>query len=119
MKGVCERSLILTGRLAALGRFISRFTDRLKPFFATLRGANRAGWNQECDRAFTQIKHYLAEPPILAFPDTGETLFICLVVSDTTVSVTLFKENEDGKQRPVFFVSKSLADDKTRYSHLE
>ena len=33
----------LTGRLASLGRFISRFTYRLKPFFATLRGANRAG----------------------------------------------------------------------------
>ena len=32
----------LTGRLVALGRFISRFTDRLKPFFVTLRGANRA-----------------------------------------------------------------------------
>ena len=32
----------LTGRLAALGRFISWFTDLLKPFFATLRGANRA-----------------------------------------------------------------------------
>ena len=39
----------LTGRLATLGRFISRFTDRLKPFFATLKGANWAGWNEECD----------------------------------------------------------------------
>ena len=29
----------LTGRLVALGRFISHFTDRLKPFFATLKGA--------------------------------------------------------------------------------
>ena len=28
----------LIGRLAALGRFISRLTDRLKPFFTTLRG---------------------------------------------------------------------------------
>ena len=46
----------LTGRLATLGRFISRFTNCLKPFFATLRGANRAGWNEECDRDFTQIK---------------------------------------------------------------
>ena len=35
----------LTGRLAALGCFISRFTDRLKPFFTTLRGANQAEWN--------------------------------------------------------------------------
>ena len=29
----------LTSRLAALGLFISRFTYRLKPFFATLRGS--------------------------------------------------------------------------------
>ena len=109
----------LTGRLAALGRFIFRFIDRLKPFFATLRGANRARWNEECDRAFTQIKQYLAEPPILASPDTEKTLFIYLTVSDTAVSAALFKENEDEKQRPVFFVSKSLADSETRYNHLE
>ena len=46
----------LTSLLAALGRFISRFTDRLKQFFATLRGANQTGWNEECDWAFIQIK---------------------------------------------------------------
>ena len=43
----------LTGRLAALGRFISQFTYRLKLFFAILKEANRAGWNEECDQAFT------------------------------------------------------------------
>ena len=32
----------LTGRLAALGGFISLFTDRLKPFFTVLKEANRA-----------------------------------------------------------------------------
>ena len=35
----------LTGRLAALGRSISLFTDRLKPFFTTLRGASRTEWD--------------------------------------------------------------------------
>ena len=109
----------LTSRLAPLGRFISWFTDRLKPFFATLRGANWAGWNEECDQAFTKIKKYLAEPPILESPDTGETLFVYLAVSDTAISAALFKENEERKQRPVFFVSKSLADAETRYNHLE
>ena len=109
----------LMGQLAALGRFISRFTHRLKPFFATLRGANRAEWNKECDQAFTQIKQYLAKTPILASPDTSETLFVYLKVSDIAISAALFNENEDGKQRPMFFVSKSLADAETRYSHLE
>ena len=31
----------------------------------------------------------------------------------------MFKEDENRKQRPVFFVSKSLVDTETRYSHLE
>ena len=108
-----------TGRLAALGRFFSRFTDRLKPFFATLKGVNRVGWNEECDQALVEIKHYLAEPPVLASPEVGETLFMYLAVSDVAISAVLFKEYEDGRQRPMFFISKSLADAKTKYSHLE
>ena len=109
----------LTGWSASLGRFISRFTDRLKSFFATLKGANLAGWNEECDEALTAIKQYLAEPPILISPEAGKTLFVYLAVSDVSMSATLFKEDENKKQRLVFFVSRSLADAETRYSYLE
>ena len=109
----------LTGRLAALEHFISRFTDRLKPFFTTLRGASGAEWNEECDRAFVAIKQYLTEPPILVSSETGDTLYFYLVASDIAVSAALFKEYGDAELRPVFFVSKSLTDAETRYSHLE
>ena len=84
----------LTGRLAALGRFISCFIDQLKPFFTTLKGAKRAGWDTECDQALIAIKQYLTEPPILTSPDTGATLYLYLVVYDVSVSATLFKEDE-------------------------
>ena len=109
----------LIGRLAALGRFISRFIYRLKPFFVTLKGVNQAGWNEECDKALTTIKYYLAEPPVVISPEAGETLFVYFAVSDVSVSATLFKEDENRKQRLVFFVSKSLANAETRYTHLE
>ena len=109
----------LTGRLAALGRFISRFTDRLKPFFTTMRGANWAEWNEECDRAFVAIKQYLTEPPILVSPEAGDTLYLYLTASDVAVSGALFKECGDVRLRLVFFVSKSLTDVETRYTHLE
>ena len=46
----------LIGWLVAHGRFISRFTNRLKPFFITLKGAKRVGWSEECDQAFMVIK---------------------------------------------------------------
>ena len=99
----------LTGWLAALGQFISRFTDLLKPFFVTLKGANQAGWNEECDKALIVIKQYLVEPLVLASPEAGETLFVYLAVSDVSMSAALFKEDENRKQRPVFFVRKTLA----------
>ena len=93
---------------ATLGLFISHFTDRLKPFFATLKGAERVGWNQDCDQALAAIKRYLTEPPILASLKTSEMLYLYIVVSDVSVSATLFKEDEQLKQRPIFFISKSL-----------
>ena len=109
----------LTSLLATVGRFISRFTDRLKPFFTTLRGANRAKWIEECDKAFVAIKKYLIEPPILVSPEAGDTLYLYLAASDIAVSAALFKECGETKLRPVFFISKSLTDAKTRYTHLE
>ena len=69
----------LINRLAALGQFISWFTDRLKPFFATLKGASQAGWNEEWDQALVAIKHYLVKPLVLASPEAGETLFMSLI----------------------------------------
>ena len=109
----------LIGRLATLGRFISRFIDRLKPFFATLKGANRAEWNEECDQAFHAIKQYLTEPPILVSPEVGDTLYLYLAASNVAVSAALFKECGDAKLKPVFFVSKSLTSSETIYTHLE
>ena len=109
----------LTGRLAALDRFISRFTDRLKPFFTTLRGASRAEWDEECHRALVAIKQYLTEPPIPVSPGHGDTLYLYLATSEIVVSAALFKECEDAKLRPVFFIIKSLNDAETRYTHLE
>ena len=106
-------------QLTGLGRFISCFTDRLKPFFTTLKGASRVEWNEECDRAFIEIKQYLTEPPVLVSPGHGDTLYLYLAASEIAVSAALFKECEDAKLRPVFFVSKSLTDAETRYTHLE
>ena len=42
-----------------------------------------------------------------------------LEISDVLVSAALFKEDENKKQRPILFSSKSLADTETWYNHLE
>ena len=52
-------------------------------------------------------------------PEHGDTLYLYLAALEIAVSAALFKECGDAKLRPVFFVSKSLTDAETRYTHLE
>ena len=52
-------------------------------------------------------------------PGHGDTLYLYLPASKIAVSAALFKECEDEKLRPVFFISKSLTDVESRYTHLE
>ena len=53
----------LIGKLAALTEFISRYSDRLRLFFTTLKGVLSEGWEPKCDKASHTIKEYLASPP--------------------------------------------------------
>ena len=89
----------LTGRLVALRPFISRFTNCLKLFFATLKRAQQIDSNQECDQALTTIKQYLTEPPVLTSSETNDILYLDLAVSEISVSVALFKEDEKPKAK--------------------
>ena len=59
------------------------------------------------------------EPSILVSPEDGDTLYLYLAAFDIAVSGALFKECGHAKLRPMFFVSKSLTDAETRYTHLE
>ena len=80
----------LTGRVAALNRFVSKATDKCLPFFKTLKKA--FAWTEECETAFQELKHYLSNPPLLSPSKEGEDLFLYLAVSVTAVSAALIRE---------------------------
>lgn len=72
----------LTAKLVALGRFIARFMDKLRPFFLALKRVDATGWMEDCQSAFEVIKHYLTQPPILSNPQPDERLYMYLAVFD-------------------------------------
>ena len=57
------------------------------------------------------------QAPMLMAPDSGENLFMYLLVSDHAVSTVLLKDR--GIQQPVYYISKTLVDAETRYLPLE
>ncbi|RVW48157.1 Retrovirus-related Pol polyprotein from transposon 17.6 [Vitis vinifera] len=109
----------LTGKLVALGRFIARFTDELRPFFLAIRKAGATGWTDSCQNAFEKIKHYLMQPPILSSPIPKEKLYMYLAVSEWAISVVLFRCPSSKEQKPIYYVNRALADVETRYSKME
>ena len=109
----------LIGKLTTLNRFISRYSNRLRPFFAVLKGASSKGWGPENNRAFHFIKEYIAFPLSLSHSIDGEELFLYLATSASAMSATLVRSDGDDKQKSVHFVSKVLIDAKTRYTDFE
>ena len=73
---------------------------------------------KQCEEALQQLKSYLTFSPLLLKPLDGEPLFVYLTVSEHAVSVILMHE-DDGKQSPVYYVSKALLDAESQYSQLE
>ncbi|KAM1656066.1 hypothetical protein ACFX2K_008255 [Malus domestica] len=109
----------LTGKVAALTRFISKATDRCAPFFKALKGNKKyITWTEECAKAFRNLKEYMSKAPLLSKPEVGDTLIIYLSVSASAVSSVLIRM-DSGVERPVYYASKALQDAETRYSNIE
>ena len=75
-------------------------------------------WTEECAQAFQQLKDYLSHPPIMSSPEIDELLFAYIAVASHAVSLVLIRV-DSGKQRPVYYVSKSLHEAEICYLPLE
>ena len=103
---------------AALNMFISRLADRCRPFFLLINKWKNFEWTEECAKAFQQFKDYLARPPIMSSPEPDEVLFAYIAVAPYAVSLVLIRV-DNGIQRTVYYVSKSLHEAEVRYLPLE
>ncbi|XP_072054271.1 uncharacterized protein [Arachis hypogaea] len=109
----------LTGRLTALSRFLGASAQKAIPFFKLMKKGTPFKWETECEEAFQHFKKVLTEPPILAKPQTGETLYLYLSITEEIIAAALIRENEKKEQKPIYFISKVLQDTEARYSRLE
>ena len=106
----------LTGRIAALSRFVSRASDKCQPFF---QGPEEGlSMDAKCEEAFTALKTYLSSPPILVSPIEGELLTLYLAMSDFSTSVVLVRDKER-VQNPVYYCSRALRGEEERYPRME
>ncbi|KAL0439261.1 UNVERIFIED_CONTAM: hypothetical protein Slati_2409100 [Sesamum latifolium] len=97
----------LTGRIAALSRFISKAGEKSLHFFKVLRKAKNFEWDVTCKQAFEELKKYLVGFPLLVKPSNGDTLYLYLSTTPQAISSILIPEDE-GNQMPIYYVLKVL-----------
>ena len=59
------------------------------------------------------------QPPILSSLLPEEKLYMYLAVSEWVISAALFRCPSPKEQKPIYYVSRALADVETRYSKME
>lgn len=92
----------LNGRVAALNKFVSQAMDKCLPFFKTIKKAFE--WTNECQKAFKELKAYLASPPLLSPSKLGEELSFYLAMLPMAVSYAFVQEG-DCIQLPLYYTS--------------
>ncbi|RVX09468.1 hypothetical protein CK203_015471 [Vitis vinifera] len=98
----------LTSKLVALGRFIARFTDELRPFFLAIRKAGAHEWTDSCQNVFEKIKHCLTQPPILSSPIPKEKLYMYLAGIRMGNQRRFIPLPSPKEQKPIYYVSRAL-----------
>jgi len=94
----------LTGRIAALNRFISKSAERSLLFFKALRGIDKVEWGPEQSKAFQQLKSYMATKLLVTVPDLKAPLLLYVAAFDHAVNGVLVQEKEEESkiiQQPV------------------
>ncbi|KAL0453493.1 UNVERIFIED_CONTAM: Retrovirus-related Pol polyprotein from transposon.6 [Sesamum latifolium] len=108
----------LIRKIAALSRFISKAAEKSLPFFKVLRKAKTFEWDAPCQQDFEELKSYLAGLSLLVKPSPGDTLYLYLSTTSQAISSILIRE-EEGKQMPIYYVSKVLNGAEGRYTPIK
>lgn len=84
----------LTGRIAALSRFLPAPAMKCPPLFKLLRHREKILWDEACEKAFQELKDTFANPPVVTRPNPGKPLIVYLSITNEALSGVLIKENE-------------------------
>jgi len=89
-------------------KFIKDFAQIAAPLHVLVRKEQKWKWKKEQEEAFGKLKAVFTMKPVLAIPDIDREMRVEADASDYATGGVLSIKCEDGRWRPVAFISKSL-----------
>ncbi|XP_051140122.1 uncharacterized protein LOC127257694 [Andrographis paniculata] len=98
-------------------RFISNAAEKLRPITKLLKNkATDFSWGPEQQEALEEIKKALTKPQVLVPPRGDRPLRLYVANNFDVVSILLAQEWKDGKERAIYYLSKTLAGTELNYT---
>ncbi|XP_040944206.1 uncharacterized protein [Gossypium hirsutum] len=93
------------GRLNYIAQFISQLTEKCDPIFRLFKKHNPSVWDEECQKTFEKVKHYLSNAPVLMPPCPDKPLILYLAVFKNSMGRVLGQHDESGrKEREIYYL---------------
>ena len=108
------------GWLNYIFRFISHLTDKCDPIFKLLKKHDSGEWNEDCQKAFNQVKEYLSSQPILVPSALERSLILYLAIHERFMGCILRQHDETEKKKwAIQYLNKKFTNYETRYPLVE
>ena len=89
-------------------RFIKGFASIARLLYDMVKKDKKWDWTEKQEKAFRELKEWFTKEPVLAVPDLDKKLRVEVNASDYVTGGVLSMKVEDGRWKPVAFLSKSL-----------
>ncbi|KAI8513647.1 hypothetical protein Bbelb_079710 [Branchiostoma belcheri] len=109
----------LLGMTNFLSRFIPEYAAVIKPLRDLTRSNVPWTWDEEQEKAFSEVKKLLSQERNLSYFDTNKTTELLVDASPAGLGAILYQKEKDGSTAIIAYASKSLTDVETRYSQTE
>lgn len=99
--------------------FIPNFSDKAEPLNKLTRKNVKFKWDEKCERSFEMMIDSLTSTPILAFPDYKKPFHLATDASNTGLGAVLSQVDDNGKERVIYYASRTLNQAEKNYSTIE
>lgn len=109
----------LQGRLAYIKKFISNISRRCQHFNKLMKKGVSFFWDQSCQEAFNEVKHYLTNLPVLVALVAAKPFLLYVWAMHNSFWALLAQHNDEGHEHAIYNLSKAMVRAKSRYNHVE
>lgn len=103
------------GQIKFVRRFVSNFSEIIKPIAKMLKKGAEIKWTNEAFEALVSIKRAIKEVPVLKSSDFSKPFQVFSFASFHTIATVMLQNNNEGHEQPVAFFSKTLQASELNY----